>query len=112
MPSREAACRQAQCREPNDGSRPGAYSAAAAWPGFLQAWAAAALPQVRRRRPTSSRRARWTDFFKTGQVDAGVLEEGRERPQADKLASIDGMRAEVQQLRAIWVAAGGGDAGG
>jgi hypothetical protein len=70
------------------------------------------VAQVRRRRPTSSRRARWTDFFKTGQVDAGVLEEGRERPQADKLASIDGMRAEVQQLRAIWVAAGGGDAGG
>jgi len=52
------------------------------------------------------------DFFKTGQVDAGVLEEGRERSQADKLASIDGMRAEVQQLRATRVAAGGGDAGG
>ncbi len=32
--------------------------------------------------------------------------------QADKLASIDGMRAEVKRLRAIWVAAGGGDAGG
>jgi hypothetical protein len=45
-------------------------------------------------------------------VDAGVLEEGPERPQADKLASIDGMRREVQQLRAIRVAAGGGDAGG
>ena len=60
--------------------------------GFLQAWAAAALPQVRRRRPrTSSRRDRWTDFIKTGQVDAGVLEEGGERSQADKLASIDGI---------------------
>lgn len=52
------------------------------------------------------------DFSKTGQVDAGVLEEGCERSQADKLASIDGMRAEVKQLRAIRVAAGGGDAGG
>jgi hypothetical protein len=52
------------------------------------------------------------DFFKTGQVDAGVLEEGRERPQPDKFASIDGMRAEVQQLRAIGVVAGGGDADG
>ena len=61
------------------------------------------------------------DFFKTGQVDrlhqdgpvdAGVLEEGCERSQADKLASIDGMRAEVKQLRAILVAADGGDAGG
>jgi len=47
-----------------------------------------------------------------GPVDAGVLEEGCELSQADKLASIDGMRAEVKQLRAIWVAAGGGDAGG
>jgi len=45
-------------------------------------------------------------------VTAGVLEEGRERPQADKFASIDGMRAEVQQLRAIRVSAGGGDAVG
>ena len=47
-------------QRPNDGSRSSAHSAAAAWPEFLQAWAAAALPQVRRRRPTSSRRARWT----------------------------------------------------
>ena len=39
------------------------------------------------------------DFFKTGQVDAGVLEEGCERSQADELASIDGMRAEVQCVR-------------
>lgn len=53
-----------------------------------------------------------TDFIKTGQVDAGVLEEGCGWSQADKLASIDGMRAEVKRLRAIWVAAGGGDAGG
>ena len=99
-------------QRPNDGSRPSAYSAAAAWPGFLQAWVASALPQVRRRRPTSSRRDRWTEFIKTGQVDAGVLEEGCELSQADKLASIDGMCAEVKQLRAIRVAAGGGDAGG
>ena len=52
------------------------------------------------------------DFSKTGQVDAGVLEEGCERSQADKLKSIDAMRAEVKQLRAIRVVAGGGDAGG
>jgi hypothetical protein len=45
-------------------------------------------------------------------VDAGVLEEGCELSQADKLASIDGMRAEVKQLRAIRVAAGGKDADG
>jgi hypothetical protein len=50
--------------------------------------------------------------MKTGQVDAGVLEEGCERSQADKLASINGMRAEVKQLRVIRVAAGGGDADG
>ena len=89
-------------QRPNDGSRPSAYSAAATWPEFLQAWAAAALPQVRRRRPTSSRRA------------SGRGRVGRDCcwSQADKLASIDGMRAEVKQLRAIWVAAGGGDAGG
>jgi len=53
-----------------------------------------------------------TDFIKTGQVDAGVLEEDCGWSQADKLASIDGMCAEVKQLRAIRVAAGGGDAGG
>lgn len=41
-----------------------------------------------------------------------MLEEGCELSQADKLASIDGIRAEVQQLRAIRVAAGGRDAGG
>jgi len=70
------------------------------------------LPQVRRRRPTSSRRDRWTEFIKTGQVDAGVLEEGCELSQADKLASIEGTRAEVNQLRAIRVAVGGRDAGG
>ena len=87
-------------QRPNDGSRPSAYSAASA------------LPQVRRRRPTSSRRDRWTYFIKTGHVDAGVLEEGCQRSQADKLASIDGMRAEVKKLCEIRVAAGGGDAGG
>ena len=69
---------------------------------LLQVTAAAALPQVCRRRPTSSRRA------------SGRGRVGRDccLSQADKLASIDGMRAEVKKLRAIWVAAGGGDAGG
>ena len=39
-----------------------------------------------------------TDFIKTGQVDAGVLEEGCGWSQADKLASIDGIRAESEAV--------------
>ena len=56
----------------------------------------------------------WGIISKKRQVDAGALEKDRERPQADErvdrmLASIDGLRAEVQLLRA---AAVGGEAAG
>ena len=53
-----------------------------------------------------------TDFIKTGQVDAGVLEETAVGHKQTSLRASMAYAQKVKQLRAIWVAAGGGDAGG
>ena len=53
-----------------------------------------------------------TDFIKTGQVDAACWKKAAVGHKQTSLRASMAYAQKVKQLRAIWVAAGGGDAGG